>query len=187
MASPGFRSPSRSQSTCARGGAADAGVARCLGWHRWPRNWTPPLQSVSAALRQLEAERLIVSRGHGRHRTSASASTPRRVLRVGILTHDLPLNSEVDDGGVAQIRHSLGDAGHMVFFSKESQAQENASKRISQTLLDRVRAPAVGSGNDSPRGPFAGALCPTRPLRSRWRTTCRRPATGGAPEGGLPP
>ena len=87
--------------------------------------------TVRAALRQLEDEGLITSGGMGRSRTVAVARPHglRRVLRVGILLHDAPPNTQHKAGPlipspvVLAIHHALKAADTAVFFAKKSQEQ----------------------------------------------------------------
>ena len=80
---------------------------------------------VRAALRQLEAEGLLSSRGLGRSRginAACESGAQRRPLRVAILRYDVRLADNPQTSLIlTEIMQSLESAGHHVFFCKRSQ------------------------------------------------------------------
>lgn len=75
-------------------------------------------KTVRAALRQLEAEGLLVSEGQGRHRrivTPMGAGSPS--MRVAILDYDPPGNS---DPLLIAVLHQLCDRGHNAFLTNKT-------------------------------------------------------------------
>lgn len=80
--------------------------------------------TLQVALRQLEAEGLLESRGRGCSRTIQPQGAARGALRVGILLFDAPLDEQPKTSQVLyQIEHDLEAAGHQVFFAKQTQGQ----------------------------------------------------------------
>ena len=94
--------------------------------------------TVRAALRLLEAEGLLASRGVGRSReivSSGSGASPRK-LRVGILPYDA---DPADDPTSVQVEldiiHSLESTGHTVFQCKKSQIEmDHDVRRITREM-----------------------------------------------------
>jgi DNA-binding LacI/PurR family transcriptional regulator len=107
----------------------------------------PP--TLRAALRELEAEGLLVSHGMGRRRTIAAAAATPRPLRVGILIHDVPMNAQTQDGLLKPIQHDLEAAGHVAFFTRKSQVELHHNLRRIQALISKTPADAwiVGAGS----------------------------------------
>lgn len=82
------------------------------------------IKTIRTALRQLEAEGLIIAQGRGRSRTINPRKMSRTVMRVGILLHDLPHDKPSATAWLyLQIQRALEAAGHEVFFSKKSQVE----------------------------------------------------------------
>jgi DNA-binding LacI/PurR family transcriptional regulator len=99
--------------------------------------------TVSAALRQLETEGALASRGLGRSRgiTDAGANiASQRPLRVAILRHDprLAENNPQAAAVLTEIAHSLEAAGHNVFFFNKSQIElRNDVQRIAREMAKK--------------------------------------------------
>ena len=96
---------------------------------------------VRAALQQLEAEGLLVSRGLGRSRCVAAPAATRaalRRLRVGILVHDAPRNRSLQKSQILlAIQHDLETAGYDAFFYQKSQIeQQHDVRRIARHLAE---------------------------------------------------
>ena len=96
---------------------------------------------VRAALRQLETEGLLASRGQGRSRTVAvpgGAGAPQRSLRVGILLFE---REDQHVGYMVELQHALATAGHVTFFADKSQVDlhfevRRVLRQVSQTPAD---------------------------------------------------
>lgn len=79
--------------------------------------------TMQAALRELEAEGMLVAQGRGRNRTIATLVPVRRSLRIGILTHDV-LKARIQENAVVQqVYHGLKGIGHEPFYTRKSQTQ----------------------------------------------------------------
>ncbi len=79
-------------------------------------------KTVEAALRQLEADGLLVPQGAGRRRRiNPKGGTSARALRIAILPFDLEVDRKVDY--VVDLHHSLIEAGHAVFYTPRSQTE----------------------------------------------------------------
>lgn len=88
--------------------------------------------TVVAALRQLEAEGLLVTQGAGRRRSVSQGEGVRRSLRIGILAYDrVSRENSRRTGAMIQsqhellfvIQHDLEASGHEVFFCTKSQEE----------------------------------------------------------------
>ena len=97
-------------------------------------------KTVEAALRQLESDGVLVPRGAGRPRLiNPAAPGSRRALRIAILTFDLEADRRI--GYMADLYHSLFEAGHTVLFAPRSQSEmqfnlEKISRLVEETEAD---------------------------------------------------
>lgn len=133
---------------------------------------SPP--TLRAALRELEAEGLLVPHGKGRSRTIVAAAANRAALRVGMLIHDVPMEARTQDGLAQQIQHDLETAGHVAFFTRKSQVQLGHSVRRIKAMVAKAPADAwiVVSGSREVLEWFSGQTAPCLALYGR---------TGGLP------
>ena len=107
--------------------------------------------AVRVALRQLEAEGLLVAGGLGRCRrvVDSGKAGGRQSLRVGVLLHD-PLRTarppkapQVNiDPVTIEIKHALEAAGHVVFFARKSQVDLHHDLRSIIRLIGETPAEA---------------------------------------------
>ena len=85
---------------------------------------SPP--TVRAALRQLEAEGFLKTRGLGRCRRVADGppkADRRRPRRVGVLLHERMVDENPGrQSALAQLQHEIEQAGHVCFFSRPCMA-----------------------------------------------------------------
>ena len=99
--------------------------------------------TIRAALRLLETEGLLGSRGAGRSRTVSVHGMRRRRLRVGILQHDaLPDSQNKTSQVLLQIQHHLGEATNEVFFAGKTQVQLRHNVRRITRLIGESPADA---------------------------------------------
>ena len=95
--------------------------------------------TIRAALRQLEADGLLGSRGLGRSRRIVAPDVAERTLRrlrVGILLHDAPRNRNLQTSQILlEIQQILEKAGHTVFFYQKTQFElQHDLRRIKHHL-----------------------------------------------------
>ncbi len=108
-------------------------------------------QTLRTALRQLEAEGIVVSHGRGCQRTIVDLSNTHRALRIGILIHDVPLNTHTQDGMVQQIKQDLESAGHIAFLTRKSQVGLQHNLQRIQSMLAKTPADAWIISSGSPQ------------------------------------
>ena len=129
---------------------------------------SPP--TIRAALRLLEKEGLLRSRGRGRSRTVAPGGAPPQPLRVGILLHDSPLLGQSQSSqDLLQIQHDLEAAGNEVFFSGKSQVElhHDVQRIVRHVQESSADAWVVDAGSRGLLEWFAGQAVPAIALYGR--------------------
>jgi DNA-binding LacI/PurR family transcriptional regulator len=97
-------------------------------------------KTVEAALRQLEEEGLLVSRGRGlRRRIVPPEKTSRSALRLAILPYD-PDTRRKDY--LLDLRHTLVEAGHVASFTSRTLMELNMKLPRIQRLVEETEADA---------------------------------------------
>lgn len=95
---------------------------------------------VRKALWLLEEEGLLSGRGLGRSRSIAASAlqAESRPLRVAILRHDARMEDNTQTSMVlAEISHSLEEAGHEAFFCRKSQVEmKHQTNRLARQLAE---------------------------------------------------
>ena len=80
--------------------------------------------TVQAALRQLEEEKVLRGRGQGRSRAIVKPRAARHSLRAGILLYEALLEEQsLPTQVLFQVQHELEMAGHEVFFAAKTQQE----------------------------------------------------------------
>ena len=136
-------------------------------------------KTVEAALRQLQAEGILVSQGAGRRRRIVPQKNAKRVsMRIAMLTYD-PL--ALTEGYITDWQHRLTEAGYSAFFAAKSQAELGYNvKRISR-LVAQTDADAwiVVAGSQGLLEWFAAQALPVFALFGR---RSNLPIAGAGPE-----
>ena len=123
---------------------------------------SPP--TIRVALRQLEVEGLLITRGPGRCRTISDQAVAKRQLRVGILMHDMQIkNLEQSDLVMLRVQHQLEAAGHRVFTTGKSQFELNHDVQLIARSVKNTPADAwiVSAGYHELLEWFANQATPT--------------------------
>jgi DNA-binding LacI/PurR family transcriptional regulator len=126
--------------------------------------------SIRAALRQLEAEGLLETRGVCRSRSITPQGAGQRALRVGILLYDLLRDESSQNAQVLlQIHGGLEKAGHQVFFSDKSlvQLQHEVPRIVRYVSSQPADAWIVVGGSKEVLRWFAGQPLPCLALYGR--------------------
>ena len=98
-------------------------------------------KTVEAALRQLEADGLLVPQGAGRRRRiNPKGGSATRALRIAILPFDLEADRKVDY--MVDLHHSLLEAGHAVFYTPRSLTELHFDLGKIARLVEGTRADA---------------------------------------------
>jgi len=125
-------------------------------------------KTVESALRQLEAEGLLVGQGAGRRRgiVVPDGATKSRALRVAVLAGDTPGKSvafKVD------LLHQLMEAGHVAFFAPGSLVELGMDVARVARLVEQTEADAwvVGAGSHEVLEWFAAQPVPAFALFGR--------------------
>jgi DNA-binding LacI/PurR family transcriptional regulator len=124
---------------------------------------------VRSALRRLEVEGVISSRGLGRSRSVMSpeeGGTPLRTLRVAILIYD----SIAETGTILwEIQRNLELAGYVVTIAEKSQSQLNFNLKNITRMVETTPADAwiVSAGSHELLTWFAGQKIPSLALYGR--------------------
>ncbi len=125
--------------------------------------------TVEAAMRILEQERLLLVQGHGRRRVVATGCAPQpRHLRIALLDYDPP-------GKTEQWTHvllsRLNDAGHDTFFTEKCLTQMKMNVQQVERLVARTEADAwiVTAGSRGVLEWFAASGLPTMAFFGRRR------------------
>lgn len=106
-------------------------------------------KTIEAALRQLEADGLLVPQGAGRRRRINPKGGKRsRALRVAILAFDLQADRKLDY--MVDLHHSLFEAGHTVSYAPRSLTELRFDLKKVARLVEQTKANAwvvlAGSG-----------------------------------------
>ena len=104
-------------------------------------------KTIEAALRQLEHEGLLESRGPGRRRLIARAdSKAAHPMRIAILGYEPTARSE---GYLVELQHLLLEAGHAAFFTERSLAELGMDVGRVSRLVRGTKADAwiIGAGS----------------------------------------
>lgn len=137
-------------------------------------------KTVEAALKHLEAGGLLKSQGPGRRRRIElpDGKGPHRRLRVAVLAGE---QADCQMACVAELRHTLVEAGHSVFHPKRTMLELGMDKRRIARLVEREHADAwvVLAGSREVLEWFASQPIPAFALFGRRRGL---PLAGAGPD-----
>lgn len=118
--------------------------------------------SVEAAFRELERQKVLHARGRGRGRFIDLSVADRKQggLRVAILDYDPPSKNE---GWVIDLLHQAEQAGHSAFFAPKTLVELGMNPQRIARLVKETKADAwiVGAGSREVLEWFAGQGLPT--------------------------
>ena len=98
-------------------------------------------KTVESAIRQLEADGLLVPQGAGRRRRiNPKGGKSSRTLRVAILTIDLEADRKT--GYIVDLHHLLFEAGHTVFYAPQSLTELRFDLKKIAHLVAQTKADA---------------------------------------------
>jgi hypothetical protein len=98
-------------------------------------------KTVESAIRQLEADELLIPQGAGRRRRiNPEGGRSSRALRVAILTLDLVADRKIDY--LVDLHHSLSEAGHTAFYARRSLTELRFDLVKIEQLVEQTKADA---------------------------------------------